>query len=75
MMFHVLLSTDLWSSAGDVLVKHHAPPPPQSSIKPAAPAAPAPASVAPAGKTHDEDLNSAWSLLSQSHIFSLTAES
>ena len=44
-------STNVWSSAGDVVAERRAPPPPQSSSKPAAPAAPAPTQVATAGKT------------------------
>lgn len=57
-MTHVHPSTDVWSCAGDVVAEHCAPPPLQSSSKPAAPAAPAapvqvpaPAQAAATGKT------------------------
>lgn len=59
-MTHVHPSTDVWSCAGDVAAEHRAPPPLQSSSKPAAPATPtapapvhvpAPAQAAAAGKT------------------------
>lgn len=44
-------STNVRSFAGDVVAVHCAPPPPQSSTKPAAPTAPAPTQVSTAGKT------------------------
>lgn len=49
--YNLNLSTDVLSFAGDVVAEHCAPPPPQSSSIPAAPAAPASTHEAAAGKT------------------------